>query len=165
MIEALIFGVFCAAINHARGGGLWADRLPGHPRYYAAAAVALLTLVTASPVVAIKVGVCFLLWSWLPWGRWYDLGRITDDWPARPPNRFERVVTDFARGNDHIAFLARNAIGLLPAAILVSPLFMFLSFVQVAAYEAGWRLTPKTPIRTGELLTGFGWGVMIAVAA
>jgi len=165
VIEPLFFGAVCAIINHARGGGFGAEHLPSHPRYYAAAAVALLTLLTASPVTALTVGICFLAWAWLPWGEWYDLGRLPDRWPARTPNRFERTLTDFARGNDHIAFLVRNAIGLVPATLLVSPLFLLLAFVQVAAYEIGWRVTPKTPIRTGELLTGAAWGAMIAVAA
>jgi hypothetical protein len=74
---------------------------------------------------------------------------------------FEAAVSKVSFGSDHVAFTLRNLICLIPAAILISPFFLLLSLVQTAAYEAGWRMTPASPIRTGELLTGAAWGAFI----
>jgi hypothetical protein len=157
MITLPILVVAMALINHARGGGFFADRLPGHPRFYAAPAAAFVCAIFVGPFDALLVGVSYLVWSIAPWGSWFQLGRGThpdESW-------FEAVVSKVSFGSDHVAFTLRNFVCLTPAAILISPLFLALSIVQTAAYEAGWRMTPAAPIRTGELLTGAAWGAFI----
>ena len=157
MITLPILVISLALINHARGGGYFADRLPGHPRYYAAPAVAFICALFVGPFDALLVGVSYLVWSLAPWGSWFGLGRL----PHPDESWFEAAVSKVSFGSDHVAFTLRNLICLIPAAILVSPFFLLLSLVQTAAYEAGWRLTPAAPVRTGELLTGAAWGAFI----
>jgi hypothetical protein len=163
---AAAFVVALMALNRVRGGGLYGDRLPGHPRFYVAPAVALLYWPLAGGPNAVAAGVGFLVWSWLPWGRWYDLGRIPEGYMGaiRPPSAFERWVNGIAP-NDYLAFTLRNVLGLLLAAILLHPAVLLLAGVQLAAYEAGWRLWPATPISLGEGLTGMGWGVALVWVA
>ena len=102
------------------------------------------------------MALCFLAWSWLPWGHWYDLGRMG---PPTAGNDFEILINRLP--NDHVRFTVRNLIGLMPAAALISPLFLLLAPAQTAAYEAGWRMSPKTPTVTGEWITGALWGAFI----
>lgn len=158
MIDAILIPAL-SAINRFRGGGLYADRLPGHPRLYAAALVAAVSFFAVGPFDAALVGLCFLAWSWLPWGRWFDLGRMPDNYVERKPNDFEILINRLP--NDHVRFTVRNLIGLIPAAALISPLFLLLAPAQTAAYEAGWRITPKAPTVTGEWLTGALWGLFV----
>lgn len=157
----LVLIVGAAVLNRVRGGGLWGDRLPGHPRFYVAPAMGILSLLVLAPLPAAGVAVSFLAWSWLPWGRWYDLGRMSEE-PTRLPTRFEMAITAFSRDNDYTAFTLRNALGLALAAFLVSPWAMALAPLQTAAYEAGWRFWPRAPIALGELLTGCAWGAFVA---
>lgn len=146
-----------ATINRFRGGGLYADRLPGHPRFYASVLVAAVVFPVVGWLNALLVGSCFLLWSWLPWGEWYDLGRI----PGEPSgsNTFERILNILP--GDHLRFTVRNAIGLIPAIVFLHPLFLLLAPAQTIAYEAGWRVTPRTPTVTGEWITGALWGAFV----
>lgn len=148
-----------AVINRFRGGGLYADRLSGHPRFYAAALVAAVSFWAVGPVDALVVAACFLAWSWLPWGRWFDLGRMPADAVARKPNDFEIIINRLP--NDHARFTMRNAVGLVPAIALLNPLFLLLAPAQTLAYEIGWRVTPRTPTVTGEWLTGALWGLFV----
>jgi hypothetical protein len=157
MISLALLAGAMAAINRFRGGGLWADRLPGHPRFYAAALVAAVSFLAVGPLDAAIVAGCFLAWSLLPWGRWYSLGRGVV--PGREPSDFEIIIGRLP--NDYARFTMRNAVGLIPAVAFINPLFLLLALVQTAAYEAGWRLSPATPIRTAELLTGAAWGAFI----
>lgn len=162
MFDAILLAALaaaCAVINRFRGGGLYADRLPGHPRFYAAVAVALVTMLVADPFQAAIVGGCYLAWAILPHGRWYDLDRLPDDFVARRPNDFEILIGRLP--NDHIRFTVRNLIALIPAAFLISPLMLLLAPAQTAAYEIGWRTTPRVPTVTGEWITGALWGGFI----
>lgn len=156
MIDAILIPAI-SAINRFRGGGLYADRLPGHPRFYAAALVAAVSFLAVGPFDAALVGLCFLAWSWLPWGDWYDLGRL----PGRPDasNDFEIIIGRLP--NDHARFTMRNLVGLIPAIAFLNPLFLLLAPLRTAAYEIGWRVTPKTPTVTGEWVTGALWGAFI----
>ncbi len=158
MFEAVLIPLM-ALINRARGGGLYADRLPGHPRFYMAAATGLVTFPFIGPWDAAVVAACWLVWAFLPWGRWYDLDRLADDYVQRKPNDFEILINRLP--NDHVRFTVRNLIALIPAAVMISPLMLLLSPVQTAAYEFGWRTTPKTPTVTGEWITGAAWGAFI----
>lgn len=148
-----------ALVNRARGGGLYADRLPGHPRYYMAVLVAALTFPFIGPIDAVAVAISWLAWAMLPWGRWFDLDRMPPDAVQRTPNAFENLINRLP--NDHVRFTARNLIALIPASVLISPLMLALALVQTAAYEFGWRTTPKTPTVTGEWITGAAWGAFL----
>jgi len=152
------FVALCGALNRARGGGLWADRLPGHPRYYVALVLALAAVLVVGPVDAVVVGISYLAWSILPWGNWYDLGRLP---PREPRNDIEILIGRLP--NDHARFLTRNLIGLIPAMVLLHPAFAFLAVWQSASYEIGWTVAGKSPITVGEVLTGIGWGLWIAL--
>lgn len=157
MISLPVLVAALAAINHARGGGFFADRLPGHPRFYAAPAVWFVCVLFIGPFDALAVAVSYLVWSLAPWGSWFKLGRGThpdETW-------FEAAVSKVSFGSDHVAFTLRNLLCLIPAAALIDPLFLGLALVQTAAYEAGWRLSPAAPIRTAELLTGAAWGAFV----
>lgn len=146
-----------AAINRLRGGGFFADKLPGHPRLYAAVLAAFASALFIGPLDAVVVAACFLAWSWLPWGSWYGLGRF----PHPDETRFEAFVTKVSFGSDHVAFTVRNLIGLVPAAALISPLFLLLAPAQTLAYEIGWRTSRAAPTITGEWLTGALWGLFV----
>lgn len=150
----------CAALNRFRGGGLGADRLPGHPRFYVSAAIGLLTFaLLGGPLAAAAAAASYLCWSILPHGRWYDLGRLPDDFVARKPNDFEILINRLP--NDHVRFTARNTLGLLPGAALLSPFLLVLAPLQTLAYEFGWRVTPRVPTVTGEWITGGLWGAFL----
>lgn len=159
------------AVNRARGDDRWKPSwLPGRALFYAAGAVGLVSLLVAPPLLAIAWALTYLVWGLPPWGRWYDLGRLPDDFGRHsPPNLFERWVAELAAGVDHTAlFLRHFAIvpGLLLVASLVEAWWLPLigipfAVVVVLAYETGWRLWPKQPILLAELLTGAIWGALI----
>lgn len=162
MIDAVLVPVF-ACLNRLRGGGLGARHLPGHPRFYAAGLAGLAALPFVGAIDAACVAVSYLAWAWLPWGRWFDLGRLPLYYVRRTETPFEKLIGRLP--NDHARFTARNLIGLVPAAVLLSPLFLLIAPLQTAAYEAGWRTTPKTPTVTGEWITGILWGLFVWVLA
>lgn len=155
-----------AILNRVRGGGFLGDRLPGHPRFYVAPAIGLIGWSVLPWPTAAALAASFLVWSWLPWGRWFDLNRLNPDFVdgIRPITTFERVVNRIADDDDQAAFFLRNTIASLPAVAFVSPFFVLLPVAQSAAYEAGWRYHPAAPILIGELLTGAVWGVLIVAA-
>lgn len=161
MLELALLLPVMAAINRVRGGGCsFFSRLPGHTRFYASGLMALTAApLVSGPIEGVLVGVAYLCWSWLPWGRWYDLGAL-EGYPNRPPSRFEELLSKVAK-DDATAFTARNLLGLIPAAVLLSPLFLLLALFQTAAYGVGWKLAPTAPIRLAELLTGALWGFFV----
>lgn len=159
MIEVALVPI-CAVLNRVRGGGLGGALLPGHPRLWVAPAIGVASLLVGSPLQAVLVAACYLFWAWLPWGRWYDLGRLPP--PDRAPSWFERRLEELP--NDHARFAARNFAACLPAAVLVSPLFLLLPLAQAGAYELGWvwwETDGISPIPVAELVTGAAWGVLI----
>lgn len=162
-----LYLICMAWLNTVRGGhfgGAWLrTALPGHPRIWVAGAVGLASTPFYGPLWGLLAGVGYLLSVWLPWGRWYDLGRLPDDYG--PPStglelQFEKII-DFCTPNDHTAFGVRNFISYIPIALMFSPILLLLAPMQVAAYEAGWRWTPKSAIRTGEIITGYMIGAML----
>ena len=156
MLSLAVLVVAFALINRARGGGLYAEHLPGHPRFYAAPIAMFVSAPFVGPIDAVLVGVSFLFWSLLPWGAWYDLGRLPRDFPA---TWFEESIERLP--NDHVRFTARNIIALIPGAILLGWPLLLLAPAQTVVYEIGWRRTPQTPTVTGEWLTGAMWGVFV----
>ena len=158
MLDLLLVPLM-ALINRARGGGLYAEHLPGHPRYYMTVVVAAVTFPFVGPIDAVVVALSWLAWAMLPWGRWYDLDRLPADFKKSEPNQFELLINRLP--NDHLRFTTRNLIALLPAAVMISPFMLALALVQTLAYEIGWRTTPKTPTVTGEWITGAAWGAFL----
>lgn len=156
-----------AILNLVRGGAFGADRLPGHPRYLAAAAFAVVALLEVAPLEAAAFGLSFLAWAWLPWGRWFDLGRMPDDYvdQVRPANWFEKTLGLLP--SDRLRFTARNLVGLLPAAFMIGPPLAWcaIALLQTAAYELAWRLYPAAPIRRAEFIVGAMWGGALIAAA
>ena len=162
---ALAFVVLLAILNRVRGGGFGGDRLPGHPRYYVAAAVGAASCIFIPWAEAVLVALCYLAWSLLPWGRWADLGRLHPDYvdEIRKPSGFEVLVGRLP--NDHVRFTARNAVALVPAVVLIHPAFCLLALAQTAAYELGWDMAPQRSYEPQELLTGALWAAFIVILA
>lgn len=167
----LLYLLCMAWLNTVRGGhlgGEWLRKaLPGHPRMWVAGAVGLASTPFYGPLWGLLAGVTYLLSVWLPWGRWYDLGRLPADFG--PPSigwelKFEQFIERLTP-NDHLAFGVRNFISYIPMAILFGPMVLLLAPMQVVAYEAGWKWTPSAPIRTGEIATGYFMGAMLLGAS
>lgn len=151
-----------AILNRVRGGGFGGHNLPGHPRFYVSAAIAGWAFLFVSWPKALAFGICYLLWSMLPWGRWYDLGRLPSDFIKREPDWFEKLINKVT-DNDHVAFTIRNTIAILPAIIFISPWFAILPVAQTACYELGWRFRSNEPIQAAEIATGAVWGLLFAL--
>jgi hypothetical protein len=156
MIQLLLTPAM-AVINRFRGGGFYADRLPGHPRFYAAPFVGLLAWAFMPWPSALAFAVAFLLWSLLPWGHLMCLGHYTPDRPISTP---EAGALKVAGGNYYGGLGLLHLAGLIPAAVLVHPVAPLMSIPIVAAYALAWRVTPETPIRTAEILVGGLWGLL-----
>lgn len=164
--------LLCAVINRLRGDGSWLpDPLPGRALYYCAALVGGASLLVADPRPALAWALAYLIWGSFAWGRWFDLGRLPDNHGRDAPAKgLEGFIDKLGRGNDHYAFLIRQVLFLVPALALVSvaimswvPLVLSTPFALaiLGAYELGWRLTPKQPILTAEVITGALWGALI----
>ena len=160
-----------AWLNTVRGGHLGGERLrtavPGHPRLWVSLAVGVASTPFYGPLWGLLAGVAYLLSVWLPWGLWYDLGRLPDDYgpvSTGPENYFEKIVTRITP-NDHVAFGVRNLIAYGPMALMFGPVILLLAPMQVVAYEIGWRWTPNSAIRTGEIITGYLIGAMLLGAS
>ena len=165
IIAGPILIVLCALINSARGGRFaFVQRLPGHSRLWAGGAMLALTLPFFGLPQAAAIAAGYLIWSWLPWGHWYDLGYMPPI--DRPLNMFERVVDRLSWG-DKSAFLVRNCLGWLPSMILVSPLMFVMPFFQQACYESAWdwrgdyRAIAPAEYATGACLGSLLWVVML----
>lgn len=149
-----------AILNRVRGGGLWADRLPGHPRLYVAPVIAILCLFIMPPWQAVATGIAYLAWSFLPWGHLACLGKFI---PLRQMSSLEASCLEVVKGDYLAALMMLHLIGLLPMAFLVSPL-AFLAPIPIAlSYALGWFVTPAAPFRTAEILVGAVWGVLLLV--
>ena len=162
-----LYLVTMAWLNTVRGGhfgGAWLrTAVPGHPRLWVSLAVGAASTPFYGPLWGMLAGVGYLLAMWLPWGVWYDLGRLSDDYGEPSTGwvaRFEQLINRITP-NDYVAFGVRNFIAYIPMAVLFGPIMLLLAPMQVAAYEVGWKLTPGAPIRTGEILTGYMIGAML----
>jgi hypothetical protein len=165
---AVILGALLAsaAINRFRGMGVSGSRL------YASGLFGLLTgLVLWDWRAGIAAALCFLFWGAFSWGRWFDLGRLPDDWNREEGemSSFDKVIEAVSFDNDHLALLARHAFGILPAALLlgwwcgwewlaVIPAFAAL---VVGCYEIAWQVTKSKTIEVAEVLTGLVWGGLL----
>ncbi len=162
-----LYLITMAWLNTVRGGhfgGAWLrTAVPGHPRLWVSVAVGAASTPFYGPLWGILAGVTYLLSVWLPWGLWYDLGRLPTGYglpPSRLEELFEKTINRITP-NDHIAFGVRNFISYIPMAIAFGWVILLLAPMQVVAYEVGWRFTPNSAIRTGEIITGYLIGAML----
>lgn len=153
-------------LNMYRGGAWFAEQskkyVKLHPRYQVTIILFLVLLLFVSVTNAAIFSGCYLISNIGAWGRWFDLGRLPDDFVTRNPNWLEKIIGKLP--NDHLRFLVRHYLFMIPAIILISPIFIFLPPLIVLAYEIGWRYhgTGKA-IRTGEAITGSLWGLFFAI--
>lgn len=168
VILAIAAVVACAVLNRVRGTDVLHDKLhlPGHGRLYVSPAIGgVAYAVGVAPLYAAGFAVAYFVWSWFAWGRWFDLGRLEDGFAreGKKPDPLERAIAAVSFGSDYVALFLRHCLA-LPVAYLSWPYGLAFPFVAVAAYEVGWRVTPKKPIRTAEVLVGAAWGALIALA-
>lgn len=168
---AILVVFAAAAINRLRGGGLGADRLPGHPRFYAAALFGLVASYALSDWrQGALLGLLWLLWALPAWGRWYTLGRH-DRSLSGTPDALERVIERVAGRSDHLAFGARHlfAVPLLGALWLLEPNWFHLIWIvlfpllAVLAYELPWRLWEANRSANPTALGEWGVGALLGV--
>lgn len=147
-------------LNRFRGGGYGAHILPGHPRFYVAPLVAgVAYTVDWDWIVAVAWGLCYLLWSFLPWGHLYCLGR-TEHEPPRPISDLEEICRSAAKGNPWVAFGFLQAIGMIPTMLYMNMWAALAPLAIVAVYELAWEWS-KDPIPKAEIATGIIWGLLI----
>lgn len=167
----LVLVPLLAALNRVRGGGFYADRLPGHPRFYVAPLVALLALDVVPAREAIGFGVAYLMWCWPPWGFLMCLGNWTPE--GRPISWIEEELLRFTRGRFGPALMLRHMLGVWPGFVAVfyldGPIWLPVSAVLFGAlvwafYAAAWRWRPSAPIEAAELATGALWGALLVSA-
>lgn len=185
MFEFLLLPIF-AALNRMRGDDRWMRKtrvhpqqelgpqwLPGRPLYYVAPVVGLLALFVLPPLAAAAFGLAYLIWGTLAWGRWYDLGRMPDNYNrvGQDLDPYEAIVEKLSWGSDHVAMIWRHLM-IAPGLALVgfaigdySVLFLapvFAGFV-VMAYETAWQNDPAEPILSAEIFTGVIWGLLLII--
>ena len=112
MVLAGLFVIFVGALNRARGGGLGASALPGHPRLWVSTLLGLAVAALIDPSTGAAVAASYLMWAWLPWGRWFDLGRSPKD-PARSPSALTRAIDSCI---EYALFTRRTPLSVLCAA-------------------------------------------------
>lgn len=164
-----------AVLNRFRGGGYGAAVLPGHPRWYVWPLWSAAGWLVGYPWWLL--GPAYLVWSNIPWGRWFRLGRSPRSLTGREPRAIERVVEGIAGASDHVALFLIHALALVPVALACSALLNWgwpdpwaaLAGVGVAAlvvltYELAWRFAPpNSAISTAEHGVGALFGsAMIA---
>lgn len=154
----------CAILNRFRGGGFYADRLPGHPRFYAAPVMGLAAWAAGhDPLWSGLFAVAWLWWCWWPWGLLMCLGRWE---PQREIDPFEREILAIAGGNVWIGFWMRHLVGFLPIAVLCWWSILVIPPLIVAAYEASWRWSPRgLVIAIPEMVVGALFGAMLVWSA
>lgn len=139
--------VICALVNRLRGGGFFADRLPGRALYACALIVGIIGAMFHGPY-GLLWGVLYLVWGAPAWGYLQLLGTPVD---GKEPSKLEAVLLRWTGGHVHLAFFLRH--------LLAGPLAPGIW----AAYAAAWRLFPRNPIFVAELATGALWGLLIAL--
>lgn len=160
-------------INHVRGGGgLFGaavsgaiGRIPGRPIYYTWVLMGLVAWLVVPWQYAITTALTNLTWGLLPWGRWFRIG-------ARPRKEehdwFTDAVEQIGGDDDFFCFALRNAVALMPAALLIfapMPALSGLIFLQPLAYLGVQVFSGDDNIGWCELLTGAIWGALIAFSA
>lgn len=157
-MTVLVFIAAMVFLNRFRGGGFGAAALPGHPRYYVAPMVFLFAGTVVPVLPAAGYALAYFAWSLMPWGHAIGLGRWS---PDRPPSLVESWFMH--EDNPWLRLLSIELAGLIPATLLVSAGAPVFGAAFVGCYEIGWRLTPKAPIQTAEILVGILWAAMLGM--
>lgn len=178
MLEFLTVPLY-SYLNRIRGGGWWADKLPGRPLFW----ILPIILATAIFFKGIIAGTIFAaiygIWATPAWGRWYTLGRIA---PVDTPSLFEKIV-EFIPGLvwkpstywfDSVSFIIRNIITLLPALLLyfvgfklniLLSIIFGISLLIVILYDIAWAIYDKNKnlfsIEVAELAVGALWALIL----
>lgn len=151
--------IMMSIINRIRGGGLWGDRLPGHPRFWCAPVVFLLAVWWLPDwKFAAWFALAWFGWSLHSWGNSYMLGRPRFD--GEPVGSMWEGLIDL------------GVIGLVAGLLicLLTPWALLLTVAMPASYYIGWvafdlwpeRLKAQTAI--AETLMGAAWGaVLVAI--
>lgn len=166
----MLIAVF-ALLNRMRGDDEWMGPLPGRALYYVSILVGLLSYSLHSWQISLTFGLTYLFWGVFAWGRWFDLGRLPDNWnrEGQEPSLSERFVQALS-WNDHSAMVVRHyfaAPGLLAIWWLGGDvLWAALTFgvIVMLLYELAWRVRPQSPIIIAELMTGAFWGLIVVIA-
>lgn len=167
---------FLGIVNRIRGGMLGAG--PVRWLYVVSVLIGLVLGLVYGWRFGLGWSIAYLAWGSLPWGRWYDLGRLPENY-ARPglPAKwsYEWAVERLAGQSDHARLFLRHLV-LVPAlaapALLLNAYWLPLigipaAALMVGAYEAGWQLVERgitradKPIDNAEWLAGFIWGALI----
>lgn len=181
LLIALVVLAACAFLNRFAGGGwpghLWdehrPDKLWGRALYLAALGMGLAALLAGHGwSAALAVGLAFLAWRSPAWGLLISLGRPSGA-SGRKPHWFEGFLLGASAGSVHVALLARHLFLIIPGLVAIGwaaqstfVLALALPFAVLAtlAYEIAWRVTPREPIRTAEIIVGALWGALILIA-
>lgn len=181
MIAIAIVLAVCAFLNRFAGGGwpghFWdehrPDKLWGRALYPAALGMALAAFLAGHGwPAALAAGLAFLAWRSPSWGLLISLGRPSGA-SGRKPHWFEGFLLEVSGGSVHVALFARHLFLIIPGLVVIgwaaqSTFVLALAFpfavLATAAYETGWRETPREPIRTAEIIVGVLWGAMILIA-
>lgn len=158
----LLIPVF-SILNAYRGGGFFAEQsrkiVKIHPRFQVTIVIFLILYFISSTYMAFAFAISYLLSNLTSWGRWYDLDRMPEE-PKR--GSFLEKYIDMLP-NDHYRFFVRHLIWIMPAVILISPLFLAMPFIIVACYEVAWRKYGNyDAIRPAEAAVGAFWGLYAA---
>lgn len=171
MILTLLAILTLAFLNRCRGDDTWMPSwVRGRPLYYVSPVVGLIALAFNRWEVAAAFAAGYFLWGTDAWGRWFDLGRLPDPGPERPPSLTERWIEAISFGHDHVALAWRHFGGILPFSVFMAllqgslfPLYLapVFAIAVVGAYEMAWRFRPASPIICAEYTVGCFWGIMI----
>lgn len=176
IIEYLVIPVL-SYLNRIRGGGFWADKIPGRPLLWVFPVVLAIAILLQGYVIGTGFALLYLSWAFPPWGRWFTLNHIP---PVREITIFERIVefipSLFMKKSywfDFICFTIRNIITLSPLVLLyflsynllgLIAIVIGVSILIVMCYSIGWKIQDKyslLSIQTAELLVGAFWGGLL----
>jgi hypothetical protein len=154
-----------AVANQIRGGGAFfhlgrlTEKLPGRPGWWMVPLVAVAGAFCLPWSWACYWAFCWLIWSILPWGRWYrpHLGIVPH--ADGKISGFEHLVERICGGQADLCFLFRNTLSCLPL-IVLSPWLVLLAPVQGLLYRV-IQQAMHGEIDHCELATGAAWGLAL----
>lgn len=177
-LEPLALAGLLAVLNRARGGLFGAGFFGVRWLYVVSGVLAAALTLAYGWRFGLGWGLAFLAWGSPPWGRWYDLGRLPENYARSGPPKewsYEWAVERLSGGSDHVRLFLRHLV-LVPAlaapALLLGAHWLPLIGIPAAAllvgsYEAGWQLCERgitradKPINNAEWFAGLIWGGLI----
>ena len=141
MIELSIIITF-AFLNRLCGGGWFADKLPSRVLFWVAPIIGGIACCVLPWRDGVLFGAAYLVWRWLSWGHWFDLGRKPP--LVRAKTQFEQIIESMSFGSDHVALFWRMCIGSPLLAYFGWVYALIFPFACVAIYEVAWRIWPDT---------------------